>query len=83
MPRWLFAAVLASLLALAPVPAWSQETAADMPIADLHFHAGGNGQNSWLAALAMDMDQVIDKVEVIHIQRKNFTRPQTAKEHEI
>ena len=35
---------LASVLAIAPLQSWAQETAANMPIADLHFHPGQNGK---------------------------------------
>ena len=46
MPRFILVAVLglASALGLAPARGWAQDTAATMPIADLHFHPGQNGK---------------------------------------
>jgi hypothetical protein len=46
MARLIWVAIFSfvSALSLAPAIGWAQETAADMPIADLHFHPGERGK---------------------------------------
>lgn len=40
---------------------------------------GRHWEDPWFSSLAVDMDPIIDKIDIVHVQRKNFTGPQTTK----